>query len=171
MSSALNLPNIVSLLRIPLALLLVFPSVTIRLTALGVALLTDGLDGYLARRYHLQTKLGAILDPLTDKFFVLVALIVCYTEAMMAPWQVVAFFARDIALFFITIRAFFVGPLLSHPVRSVMAGKVTTVLQFVTLTLLVMGIKPPLFIWISFFILGLAFFAELLRIKRDNNVL
>lgn len=167
MRHALNIPNLVSLFRIPLALLLFFPSVTVRLISLGVALLTDGLDGYLARRYNMQTKLGAILDPLTDKFFVIVALIICYNEAVLTPLQAACFFSRDIALFFITIRAFFIGPILSHPVRSVWAGKITTVMQFGTLALLVIGIKPPDFIWAVFLGLGIAFFIDLYNIKRE----
>lgn len=173
MRRVLLLPNLVSLLRIPLSLLLLFPSTTVRLLTLSVALLTDGLDGYLARRFNQQTKLGAILDPLTDKIFVMVALFICYKEFMMttpiAIWQVVLFFSRDIALFILTVRAFFVGPLLSHPVKSVWSGKITTVLQFGTLALLVSGIQPPSFIWVAFLILSLSFFFELIGIKREQQ--
>lgn len=43
--------------------------------AFVVAALSDGLDGYIARRYHQQTRLGVILDPIADKGLVLAALI------------------------------------------------------------------------------------------------
>ena len=122
----INLPNLISLFRIPLALLFFIPSSALRLTLLAIAMLTDGLDGYIARRYGLQTRLGAILDPLTDKFFVLVALFVYYKDPLadrvISPWQIGAFFSRDIALFLFTLRAFFMGPFFST--RSNRFGRV-----------------------------------------------
>jgi phosphatidylglycerophosphate synthase len=137
---------------------------------LFTALLTDGLDGFLARKLQMQTRLGAILDPLTDKFFVLVALILCYNEMTLEPWQIAAFFTRDIALFILTVKAFFSGPLHLHPVKSVWPGKVTTCLQIVTLALLLEGVVLPLFVWPLFIALGILFFVSFLTTKQTNSL-
>lgn len=149
--------------------MLFIPSETLRVALIATALLTDGLDGYLARRYKMETKLGAILDPLTDKFFVMVALFVSYTNNLIAPWQIVAFLSRDIALFVLTVRAFFKGPLLSHPVRSIWPGKATTTLQFVVLTLLMSGYQVPISLNYLFILLGLLFLLEQLKLKATSE--
>lgn len=159
----MNLPNLISLLRVPLALALFVPDAKFRLWILFIAILTDGLDGFLARKLSLKTRLGAILDPLTDKFFVLVALYICFSENPLPLWQVAAFFSRDIALFFLTASAFFKGPLHRHPVRSVWPGKLSTALQFVILALLVEGVYIPPVIWLFFVLLSLLFLIELIK--------
>lgn len=78
----LNLPNILTLIR--LALIPVFVALFYYPTPLSnfyaalvfvVAALTDLLDGFLARKLHLETKFGAFLDPVADKIIVCVALV------------------------------------------------------------------------------------------------
>lgn len=51
-----------------IAYLITIHSFDYALGLLVYAGLTDGLDGFIARRYKLQTALGSILDPLADKF-------------------------------------------------------------------------------------------------------
>jgi len=69
-----NVPNILSLLRatlvVPLTLALHEGSAPLAGTLLAVALLTDLLDGQIARRLGQTTDLGRILDPLADKLLV-----------------------------------------------------------------------------------------------------
>ena len=76
----INLPNILALIRlllVPVVVWLIFQERMI--TAMFVflaACLTDLLDGYIARRYHLITQLGTFLDPMADKLmavFVIIA--------------------------------------------------------------------------------------------------
>lgn len=166
----MNLPNFISLLRIPLALLLWVPNTSLRMGILFTALLTDGLDGFLARKLNMQTRLGAILDPLTDKFFVLAALVLCYNEMNLEPWQIAAFFTRDIALFILTVKAFFSGPLHTHPVKSIWPGKVTTCLQIATLALLLQGVTLPFYVWWLFIALGALFFFSFLTTRQTNSL-
>jgi len=52
------------------------------------AALTDWLDGYLARAWKQETKLGAMLDPIADKAMVVIALMVIVGYSSMSPWLV-----------------------------------------------------------------------------------
>lgn len=78
----LNLPNILSLLRIflipVLVILFLLPheSATVWATVVFViAAVTDWMDGYLARKWNQTSPFGAFIDPVADKLIVVVALI------------------------------------------------------------------------------------------------
>jgi phosphatidylglycerophosphate synthase len=96
----MNAPNLLSILRIaltPVAAALVAQSSPFALPILGLGLLTDFLDGWIARRRG-TTPLGRILDPLADKIFaggVLVALAVSGRVA----WEIASLvLVRDVVL-------------------------------------------------------------------------
>ncbi len=78
----LNLPNILTLIRLALipvfVILFYYPTPMSNFYAalvFVIAALTDLLDGFLARKLHLETKFGAFLDPVADKIIVCVALV------------------------------------------------------------------------------------------------
>ena len=90
----LTLPNILTILRLAAA-----PGVVIMflyfnrpaadwfaLILFVAAALTDFLDGYLARRWKQESKLGAMLDPIADKAMVVIALLVITGFSGMDPW-------------------------------------------------------------------------------------
>jgi CDP-diacylglycerol--glycerol-3-phosphate 3-phosphatidyltransferase len=52
------------------------------------AALTDWIDGYLAREWKQETKMGAMLDPIADKAMVVIALMVIVGYSSMSPWLV-----------------------------------------------------------------------------------
>jgi CDP-diacylglycerol--glycerol-3-phosphate 3-phosphatidyltransferase len=85
----INLPNILSLIRIVLAFVfavLLFNSY--KIPAAGVFLLavaTDVLDGYLARKYNQITTLGKILDPAADRLLALLAFLILYLNHGLPP--------------------------------------------------------------------------------------
>ncbi|WP_022670103.1 CDP-diacylglycerol--glycerol-3-phosphate 3-phosphatidyltransferase [Hippea alviniae] len=71
MNSVLTLPNIITIFRIflvlPVVLSLIDEKFKIATVLFIVAVLSDMLDGFIARNFNKTTKLGAILDPLADK--------------------------------------------------------------------------------------------------------
>ncbi|NNE52197.1 MAG: CDP-diacylglycerol--glycerol-3-phosphate 3-phosphatidyltransferase [Sulfitobacter sp.] len=91
-----NLPNILTLLRLTAA-----PGVAVMflyftrpyadwfaLVLFLLAALTDWFDGYLARAWKQETKLGAMLDPIADKAMVVIALMVIVGFSSWSPWLV-----------------------------------------------------------------------------------
>jgi len=105
-----NLPNSITLSRIASVPLLIWvlsphfpftgPNGEQELIASGLfiaASITDGVDGYLARRRGQITTLGMLLDPLADKLMVTTALIllVAYTPDVMKPWIAVLVIGRE----------------------------------------------------------------------------
>jgi len=91
-----NLPNILTLLRLIAApgLAVMFLYFTrpyadwFALVLFITAALTDWIDGYLARAWKQETKLGAMLDPIADKAMVIIALMVIVGFSSMSPWLV-----------------------------------------------------------------------------------
>jgi len=105
----LNVPNLLSLSRIAIAPLLIWlltdPGRTASLAAAFAFLLaciSDLLDGYLARRHGLITRLGKFLDPLADKVLVISALVMLAAmpgrEPRVPAWIVAAIAARELAV-------------------------------------------------------------------------
>ncbi|MGO8946607.1 MAG: CDP-diacylglycerol--glycerol-3-phosphate 3-phosphatidyltransferase [Ktedonobacterales bacterium] len=97
-----NLPNILSLARlfatIPLVVLILLNQSTAYFiaTALFVAgSLTDTLDGQLARKYHIVSRLGIFLDLTADKIFVSAALIALVQVDVVPAWIVIVIVARE----------------------------------------------------------------------------
>lgn len=98
----LNLPNQLTVLRLGLCgLILISLSIPWRYAAFGaliifsIASLTDWLDGVIARRYHLVTDLGKLLDPLADKVLVVCALAGLLERHLAPMWMVVLIIARE----------------------------------------------------------------------------
>ena len=126
-----HLPNIICILRIalvwPIAAALADREYLVALSLFIVAGLSDGVDGYLAKRFNWTSDLGKFLDPLADKML-LVTVFVESTWLGLAPWWLTAaVVARDvfIALGAIVFRLWF-GPLQPRPSIS---SKINTALQ------------------------------------------
>ncbi|MBT3293017.1 CDP-alcohol phosphatidyltransferase family protein [Candidatus Peregrinibacteria bacterium] len=135
----INIPNTVSISRIPLAIAIVysFSNVT-SLVLLCIAALTDYLDGLLARILNKQSSFGEKLDPFCDKLFVA---IVCLSLGWNVPFTALffaSFFLRDIVVI-VTLTVLFVSKCNStFHLRSLWFGKVVTTFQFIALIVLLL---------------------------------
>jgi len=100
--------------------------------AFTLAAVSDGVDGYIARRYHQRSELGAILDPLADKLLIVsgIVLLGAQREEFMARLPLylsVTVISRDMLLLLGVLVLRYVGVTLS--VRPHWTGKAATVLQ------------------------------------------
>jgi CDP-diacylglycerol---glycerol-3-phosphate 3-phosphatidyltransferase len=64
----------------------------------AVAMATDQIDGWLARRWNQTSNFGALLDPIADKVLVMVALVMLVAEGVAPAWMVAAIVARELAI-------------------------------------------------------------------------
>lgn len=165
-----NLPNILSLSRMPLAFLFFLDNVPIRVIAIALALATDYLDGYIARSQKIVSRLGTLLDPIADRFFVLVAALTLLAEHRLTLWALTAIFARDVFLFFFWAYIKLNGTWDTYRIKATLWGKVTTVVQLVLLVLITLNfVFPPAF-FLGLIALGIFTFAELLYRLSDIKV-
>ncbi|MEJ2566033.1 MAG: CDP-alcohol phosphatidyltransferase family protein [Gammaproteobacteria bacterium] len=136
---ARDIPNVLSVLRmtlaIPSALLLLREWYNEALLIFVVAGLSDGLDGYLAKRFAWRSRLGSILDPLADKILLLTNYIVLGWMGWIPVWLVAAVISRDVVV---------VGGALAYHARfgryemaPTMASKLNTTMQIVLVVVLV----------------------------------
>lgn len=91
----------------------------------GAASLTDYLDGYIARKYHLISTFGKLMDPIADKFLLLAAFFIFTRMDIVEAWMFILIAVREI---FITVWRLVVVQK-GKVSAAQMWGKVKTVLQ------------------------------------------
>jgi CDP-diacylglycerol--glycerol-3-phosphate 3-phosphatidyltransferase len=150
----MNLPNILSFLRFPLAFLFLQENVTFRIFGIVLAMMTDWLDGFLARRYQQTSKVGRLLDPLTDKFFVCFILTIFVQEGQIKLWEALTFFARDLSVLIFGSYLIFAGHLKNYSFSPFWSGKIITTLQLFLLLALTVKFVIPGYFFMLLLILG-----------------
>lgn len=97
-----NLPNAITLSRIALVpvfiLVLKDKDYLAALAVFFIAGLSDGLDGYIAKRFDLKSRLGAILDPLADKFLLVSAYVMLTIMSHIPFWLMLTVAFRDLLI-------------------------------------------------------------------------
>lgn len=143
----MNLPNALTLLRIFLVPILVAALLTrseegvfLGAGIFGLAVLTDYLDGYLARRRNEITKLGIVLDPLADKLLITAALVSLVELDAVPAWMVMIIVGREFAV--TVLRSIAAGRGVAVPASGL--GKLKMVLQVVAVFLLLFGRAYPI---------------------------
>jgi CDP-diacylglycerol--glycerol-3-phosphate 3-phosphatidyltransferase len=138
---SLNLPNLITLIRILLipifVILFVTPTPDRSLSAaviFVIAALSDLLDGYIARRTGQVTKLGKLLDPIADKLLVLSALILLVNVDRVSALVAILVIAREVAV--TGVRAIAAGE--GMIIAAETTGKYKMALQVVAITLLIL---------------------------------
>ncbi len=145
----LTIPNLLSASRFPLAAAFLATDATpARVALIGAASLTDVLDGWFARRQQ-TTRLGALLDPIADKTFVLVAISAFLIGGELSTLDYFTILLRDFATAIGFLVAYVMKDLDPKNFKARMSGKVVTVLQLATVLALVLraAILHPL-IWL-----------------------
>jgi CDP-diacylglycerol--glycerol-3-phosphate 3-phosphatidyltransferase len=153
-----TLPNLLTLFRIfvtPLFFILFFyfPTRVFSLLAsllFALASLTDFLDGYIARRWNLETSLGKFLDPLADKLLVAVALIMLIPLDRVPSWMVAVIIGREILVTGLRVVAVTEGMVIS----ASRLGKYKTVLQILSVICLLIHYEYYLNIQSSYFLIN-----------------
>jgi cardiolipin synthase len=116
------------LMAIPVAVLLVRGAYDTTLLVFGAAAITDGLDGYLAKRFNWTSELGKALDPLADKILLVTAFITLTFVGGVPVWITVPVVLRDAI---ITVGAIVyvntIGPLTDA--RPTLISKLNTFFQ------------------------------------------
>lgn len=160
-----NKVTIVRILLVPLFIVQVLYYVAegvewhrlVAILTFGVASISDGIDGYLARRYGQRSELGAILDPLADKLLLVsgVVLLSLRNEPYLPRiplWVAATILSRD-ALLLIGLGVIYYS-CGKVTVRPILVGKAATVLQMTC-------VLWALFKWDQQWLLGFSFAAAI----------
>ena len=143
-----HIPNAMTFARLALALAFPFLPYEWRLGVLVVAALTEWLDGVLSRRWHAESQLGRMADPVADKLFVLVMLGTFIWEGTLDPIIAVLVMLRDITVAQACVLILLFGDRRELTrMRPRPLGKITTALQFVLLLALLVWQQAP--IWLA----------------------
>jgi cardiolipin synthase (CMP-forming) len=131
--AVLNLPNLITLGRILLVPVVVWAIASNEMQAAFVlfllAGLSDAVDGFLAKRFHMKSELGAYLDPLADKVLIVSIYVALGITEAIPRWIVILVVSRDILI----VGGIMLAALLGKPmkVKPVLVSKLNTVAQIV----------------------------------------
>ena len=159
----MNLPNSITLSRIatvPLLMWILSPAFPANHSAHGLmsgeqeliasgvfilASITDGLDGYLARRRNQITTLGMLLDPLADKLMVTAAyiILVAYEPSIVPPWIAAIIIGREFLVSGLRSIAASEG----FTIDASEIGKLKTVIQIVSVVAAILAHRWNYWIW------------------------
>lgn len=136
-----NLPNLLTLARIAIVpffvILMFFDSREAGFWAaglFGIAAATDAFDGWLARRWEIETAFGKFLDPLADKLIVMSALVMMIPMGRVPAWAVFMILARDVIVSGIRSMASVEGTVIA----ASDLGKYKTIFQMVAIVALLL---------------------------------
>ncbi len=141
-----DLPNLISVLRLvlvaPVVYLLWSGEFGWALLLFAVAGASDGLDGFLAKRYGWTTRLGGILDPLADKALLISCFLVLAWQGLVPAWLVLAIILRDLVI--VTGAVVYNFRVAAVEAAPILASKLNTVMQILLVVLVVMdaGVLP-----------------------------
>lgn len=137
-----TLPNVLSLFRVIAALLLFFCALILpdnwkdgpMLGLFLVAVLTDYLDGMLARRFNIISKFGEFLDPVADKILITVTLLILLQDERAAFLPTTIIICREICMS--ALREWMAGIGQRNIVGVILIGKIKMVCQSIAIVLL-----------------------------------
>lgn len=150
--ATVTLPNLITLGRFFLVPFVVYALLTgantLALAGFMIAGVSDGVDGYIARRFDQRSELGAYLDPLADKLLLVSVFVVLGLRGDLPLWLVVAAVSRDV----IIMGAVMLSTVMGNPVemKPLLVSKANTAAQIVLAALvlakLALGLDFGLFL-------------------------
>ncbi len=137
-----SLPNLLSILRIiltvPVVMTLLDRQYFLAMVLFFIAGITDALDGWIAKRYSFQTRLGSILDPIADKLLLVSSFMALYVIRLIPLWLLVLIFLRDFMIISGTVGCFIGSGASKNDLLSPSKlSKINTVLQIILVLFLV----------------------------------
>jgi CDP-diacylglycerol--glycerol-3-phosphate 3-phosphatidyltransferase len=139
----MNVPNVLTVFRVFLTILFAVCAQSAGVygawaacAVFALAVVTDFIDGYIARKLNLVTVFGQIMDPVADKFLTLTAMFIFAFEGLFPLWMVALIAMREILVTAVRIYALTNGTVI--PAES--AGKLKAALQM-TAVLLVLVVR------------------------------
>ncbi len=146
----LNLPNMLTVLRIMLVPVLVVALLgntqegdVLAAIVFALASATDFVDGYLARSRHSVTTFGKLMDPLADKLLIVAALIALVSLNRLEAWVAMVIITRELAVTVLRLGATQAGVVMA----ASMLGKIKTCMQIALILALIAVHGQPL--WLS----------------------
>jgi len=150
-SRIITLPNLLTIIRMALipvfVSLLFYQKFLLALAVFVFAGITDGLDGLLARRFHQQSPLGRILDPIADKMMLVTSFVVLSMRSVYPTplpnhlpipfWVTITVISRDV---FILVGAAAINMVSGfRAFRPSFLGKLSTVVQIVAVAVVILA--------------------------------
>lgn len=136
-----DIPNIISILRvfltIPVVWALLAQEYGIALVLFAIAGISDGVDGFLAKHFHWESRLGGILDPLADKVLLVSSYLALGWLGLIPLWLVALVILRDVVIVVgATAYHLKIAELEAEPR---LMSKVNTFMQILLVLLVVLG--------------------------------
>ncbi|MCB1485063.1 MAG: CDP-alcohol phosphatidyltransferase family protein [Hyphomicrobiaceae bacterium] len=155
----MSIPNLITLVRVILVPVVFWLLVTQQLKAAFlvflVAGISDGVDGFLAKRFNWETELGAYLDPIADKLLIVCIFIALGVTDKLPSWIVIAVVSRDVLIVIAVVLSWLLGH--PTPMRPIAVSKANTVAQIVLAAVVLadeafdLKLKGPVFVlvWVT----------------------
>ncbi len=152
----LNLPNVLTLLRILLVPVLVVALLDgtsngdlLAAIVFGLASATDAMDGYLARTRNAITTFGKLMDPIADKLLIIAALVALVSQDRLAAWVAMVIIARELTVTITRMQATQQGVVIA----ANSWGKAKTIVQVVAI-FCVIAFGHPTPAWVDGLVYG-----------------
>tara|TARA_B100001939_G_scaffold92298_1_gene79095 strand:- start:365 stop:895 length:531 start_codon:yes stop_codon:yes gene_type:complete len=132
-------PNLITLSRLVIVIVIFFQSTPFDFEVINLIIfiaivgLSDSLDGTVARRFNLVSKLGTILDPFTDRLVFILLLI--WIRDFIPTYFLIGIIFREILILFGSLIVLFT----KREIKVSKKGKVSTVLMFVIICLYILN--------------------------------
>ena len=154
---ALNLPNVLTVIRILLVPVLVVALLDetangdlLAAIVFALASFTDAMDGYLARTRNAITNFGKLMDPIADKLLIIAALVALVSLDRLAAWVAMVIIARELTVTVTRMQATQQGVVIA----SSWWGKAKTIVQ-VTAIFFLIAVGEPSPPWVDGLVYGM----------------